>query len=503
MISLSLPVGFIDLKGLLGRRNKEEALFATQKMYSNATVGNTEELIGGLRAPESADIPLEIPEQAVEVADPLWKIWHTDPANHIMLAIAIILLAGKLGAEVARRLGAPEVTGELIMGMFLGNVWLFSGWRFFDFLREMHFLEILADFGAVILLLTVGLHTDLRAMLRVGLSSFLVAVGGIVAPAGLGFLVGHFMLPEAPLETKLFLGITLSATSVAITLRVMDELKMLNTTEARIVLGAAILDDVIVLMLLGMVSGIALSGRISFIGLGITGGISLMFLFAVCIASLRYNLAFGDFVTKRLPEGLKIAIVAVTCLVLAFLAESIGLHTILGAFGAGLLLQHVRLIDFEYKEHNIDWIVRVASWILVPILFVRVGAQVELESFFNLKVVLIGLAITGAAILGKLFCSVCIVERGLNRLAIGIGMAARLEVTLIIAAIGKELGVLSDALFASIVVMTVLVALISPPLLKIVLLRQKKGLVPLKSPIPCVSEDTRKVKERLKRLGRG
>lgn len=467
---------FIDLKGLFSRRGKEGHLCATQEVYSSAMEGDAGELIGDLRVPETVDVPLEVPGQVVEVVKPLWKIWHTDPANHILLAIAIILLAGKLGEEVARRLGGPGVTGELLMGMFLGNVWLFSGWRFFDFLREMEFLKVLGDFGAIVLLLTVGLHTDIRAMLRVGLSSFLVAAGGVFAPAGLGFLVGYFMLPESPLETKLFLAITLCATSVAIKLRVLDELKMLDTTEARIIIGAAIVDDVITLLLLGMVSGIAISGKVSFVSLSITGGMSLLFLFAVGILSLKFNWAFGNFVTRRLPENLKIAIVAVICLCLAFLAESIGLHTIIGAFGAGLLLQNIKLRDSEGKEHDINWFVRIAYWILVPILFVRVGAQVEIESFFNLKVVLMGLAITGAAILGKMFCSVCVVKRGVNRLAIGIAMIPRLEVTLIIAAIGKGLGVLSDALFSSIVVMVVITALVSPPLLKMVLLRQKKRL---------------------------
>jgi hypothetical protein len=108
MSSLSLSLGFTDLKGLFGQRGKEGPLYATQEVYSSAMEGNAEELVGGLKAPETVDIPLGIPEQVVEVVKPLWKIWHTDPANHILLAIAIILLAGKIGEEVARRLGGRE-----------------------------------------------------------------------------------------------------------------------------------------------------------------------------------------------------------------------------------------------------------------------------------------------------------------------------------------------------------------------------------------------------------
>src|SRR3989338_1644630 len=387
----------------------------------------------------------------------------TDSTN-ILFAIAIILATAKIVEIVAKKLGDPGITGELIMGIFLGNFWLLSGGEFFDFLREMDILRLFAELGAIVLLVKVGLHTDLRALMRVGISSFLVAVGGIFATL--------VLLPEAPIATKLFLAVSLCATSMAVKLRVLDELKMLETTEGRIIIGAAMADDVITLMLLGVVSGIAVKGEV-YQGLVVTLIVSVLFFLVVGAVGLKYNLLFGDFVTKKLAESLKIPVIIIVCLGLALLAESVGLNTVLGAFVAGLLLQKVRLRDFEYKEQGLEWFVGVAGWTLIPIFFVKVGAEVHIESFFNLKIVLVGLGITVAAVLGKLFCSVCVVEKGVNRLAIGVAMIPRLEVGLITATIGKNMGVLNDALYSSIVVMVVLTSLASPYLLKALLLRRK------------------------------
>lgn len=399
----------------------------------------------------------------------------TDTINYILLAIAIVLLAAKIGETIAKRLGDPGITGELVMGILLGNFWLVSGVKFFDFLREMPLLKLFEELGAIVLLVKVGLHTDLRAMLRVGLSSFLVAVGGVLAPLVLGFLVGVVLIPEAPITTKLFLAVSLCATSMAVNLRVLDELNILDTTEGRIIIGAAMADDVITLILLGMVTGIATSGMISFTNLVGTGFVSLLFFLVVGAVGLKYNLVFGDFVTQRLAESLKTPVIVIVSLGLALLAKFVGLNMVLGAFVAGLLLQNVRMRDFEYKEHGLEWFVGITGWILVPMFFVRVGAEVHIESFFSLKIVLVGLGITVAAVLGKLFCSVCVVEKGVNRLAIGVAMIPRLEMGLIAATIGKSMVVLSDALYSAIVVMVVLTSLASPSLLKTVLLRKKKG----------------------------
>lgn len=445
----------------------------------------TEEVAGIIErisvVPEPVAVPPEPPAEVIEEV-PAWEIWHTDPAEHVLLAVAITLVAGKVGGETARLLGVPAVVGKIIIGMILGNIYLLSGWDFFNFLRVMPFLKHLSDLGALTLLLTIGLRTNLGATLRVGVSSVLVALGGLVAPAGLGFLVGHFLLPESPFNTKLLLSIVLCASSMGIILKVLDELKMLHTLEGRIITGAVILGDAVTLLGFGVACGIITSGQIPLVGVIITIIIVSFFFSAIVITSLRYGEVLGNFVTRKVPEGLKLAMAVTLCLVLAFLAESIGMHTIVGAFAAGLLLQHMRLKESDGKEYSIEWLIRPAYMILVPIFFVRAGAQVRWESFLDTNTVILGLALTGASILGKLFCSLCPVERGINRLAIGLAMVPKLEVTLILASIGRGIGVLDDAIFSAFVMLIVLTSTVSPPFLKMVLLRKKS--VPEGPPVP-------------------
>lgn len=167
----------------------------------------------------------------------------------------------------------------------------------------------------------------------------------------------------------------------------------------------------------------------------------------------------------------------ISALLLAFMSGSIGLHTVIGAFVAGLLLRNVKLKDSPDREYGaVERIIRPYYTILVPILFVRVGAQVELESFLNLNAVLLGIAITGAAIIGKMFCSVCPIERGTNRIIIGIGMAMKLEGTLILSGIGRDMGILDDVVFSSIIMVIVFTSVLCPSFLKASVVRQKRRL---------------------------
>ncbi len=445
---------------------------------------------------------LEVPAAGLEDVEAGPGLWHTDPADSVLLAIVIVVAAAKAGEEAARRLGFPQVVGELVMGIILGNIFLFTGWNFFNFLHEMPFLKILSEIGVIVLLLMVGVHTDLKAMLRVGLSAFLVAFGGILAPAGLAYFISYVFLPDASIHTRLFLAASLCATSVAIKLKVFHELGRLQTTEARIVIGAAVIDDILVLLILAAISGIAITGQFSPAGVAVTGGAAVAFLLALGVVSLRYGEVFGDFVTRKCPEGIKIFIIVVVCLGLAFLAEFIGLATIVGAFSAGLFLRHVKAKSLMGKERSMEELILPAYVVIVPIFFVFVGAQVRLDSFMNIDAVVLGLSITVAAIVGKLFCSVCVVEKGVNRLAIGIAMIPRLEVALIIASVGKGLGVLGDTLFSAIIVMVAITAIMSPPLLKLVLTRSKE-FVPKRPLVPYrLSDESRRELLRSRQLGR-
>ncbi|MDO8137293.1 MAG: cation:proton antiporter [Candidatus Brocadiales bacterium] len=439
----------------------------------------TEEVAGiieRISGPEPVVVPPEPPAEVIEEVPP-WEIWHTDPTGNILLGTAIILAAAKIGGETARLFKLPPMVGKVFIGMVLGNIYFLTGWDFFNFLRAMPFLKMLSHFGALTLLLTAGLHTDLGAVLRVGVSSTLVCLGGIVAPGGLGLLLGYFLLPDAPMSEKLLLAVIMCCTSTGALLFTLRELKVINTLEGRVLLGGTVLTDITVFLAFSIVSGIVVRGGVPLMGVMISVGIASLFLTGILIASLRYGEKVGDFMTRKIPEGLKISIVAILCLLLAFLTESIGLQTVIGAYAAGLLLRNMRLKDTDDREYNVEWIIRPAYMLLVPMLFVRAGAMITWESFLNIETVFLGLAVAGAAILGKLFCGVCPLERGINRLAIGVGMAIKLEMTLILAGIGRDMGILNDAVFSSFMMVIILTSTIGPFLLKLILSR-KEILVP-------------------------
>ncbi|HHT9118388.1 MAG TPA: cation:proton antiporter, partial [Candidatus Hypogeohydataceae bacterium YC38] len=339
----------------------------------------------------------------------------TDPANHFLLWVVLIIVAAKVGERVARSLGLPQVLGELSMGVLLGNVYFLSGWGFFNFLREETLLKVLGELGALTLLLIVGLHTDLRALKQAGLSVLYVALGGIVAPAVLGYLACLFFLPDASIYTCFFVVAALCVNSVGIITRVFHEMGRLDSLEARIAIAATLIDAILVFLIIGAVSGIIRTGHLTATSVILTVSISVLFLALITATNLRYGQDLGDFVTERFAESSKVFIVTVMFFSLAYFAKSIGLAAILGAFGAGLLLQNVRLRDSGGKERGMEELVRPAYWVFVPIFFVLVGSEVRLESFLDRTAVLIGTGITIAAILGKLFCGLCVVERGVNR----------------------------------------------------------------------------------------
>lgn len=408
---------------------------------------------------------------------PAWDIWHKDPTHNVILAVAIILIAAKIAGWMARMLRLPEVVGKLIIGMILGNVFAFTGWDFFDFLRTMPFVKMVSYFGTLILLFTAGLNTDLRALLRVGTSSLLVGLGGIIVPAGLGLMVGHFLLPDTSSGTKLLLAIILCNSSTGLLLAVLSELKAINTLEGRVIVAATILTDIVVILIFGVVSEFAARGGVSLMGMSVSFGIAITSLIISLITILRYGEKFGNFLTRRMTEGLNIPIVVILSLLLAFMFGSVGLHTVIGAFIAGLFLRNVKLRNSDDGEHrNVESFIRPFYMLLVPILFVRVGAQVEMKSFLNMEAVSLGLAITGAAVIGKMFCSVCPIEKGINRLGIGIGMATKMEGTLILSGIARDMGLLNDVVFSSVIMVIVFTSIACPSLLKASLVRQKRRL---------------------------
>ena len=415
-----------------------------------------------------------------------------------LLAIIAILVAAKLFGEISERCGLPSVFGELVGGIILGNLVLLNpAWGFFEALRIIPVqgywpitVDSLARLGVIILLFEVGLQSTVKGMMKVGASSFIVAVLGVIAPLILGFGVSWFFIRNIPIGlahivpagfslfyVHLFVGSVLCATSVGITARVFKDLGKLQMKEAQIILGAAVIDDVLGLIVLAVISGIVTSAEsgqpVAF------GTVSRLILMSILF--LVGTLFAGVFLVPRIMKQLArlrtSGVVLVSSLVfaflLAYLANLAGLAPIVGAFAAGLLLEEVHFRGFR-EDVQIERLIRPVSTFLVPIFFVLMGIQVRLESFANPSIIGLAAGLTIAAILGKQICGLGIVEKNLDRLTIGIGMIPRGEVGLIFSSIGRSFKVIDDATFSAVVIMVIVTTLITPPLLNLTLRRKRK-----------------------------
>jgi len=400
---------------------------------------------------------------------------HSDPIAPVILGLIVILLAAKLGGEIFEKLNQPAVLGELIFGIIIGNLALLSGGAFsFGHLLEAEAIDIMARLGVMILLFQVGLESNIKEMMKVGISSFIVAIIGVVAPMVLGYYVSSWIIPEAGFNAHLFIGATLTATSVGITARVLKDLNKLATAEAKIILGAAVIDDVLGLIVLSIVSGIVISGTISATSIATISLTSVIFLVGSILVGLKAAPIIGKWVSRMKVEGMKIVTAFLFLFIMAYLADMMGLATIVGAFAAGLVLDDVSFKNKE--EHHIEVLVKPLYCIFVPIFFVLMGTQVKLDAFLDPKIVMIALGITAASIIGKQVCGLGVKCPEASKLTVGIGMISRGEVGLIFAGVGKELGVINDSLFGAIIIMVILTTLVTPPLLKWSLARQEKAV---------------------------
>ena len=400
------------------------------------------------------------------------------------MVFALIIVAAKLGGEVLGRLGQPPVLGELLMGVLLGNLSLF-GITALEPLRDSSMLRVVAEIGAILLLFEVGVESDLFQLLAVGWSSLVVATLGVIAPMILGYVVSSQLLPDASWLTHLFVGGTLTATSVGITARVLKDLGRANTKEARIILGAAVADDVIGLVVLAVVSGLVSAATAS----SGSGGVSVgAVLWIVVKASLFLSLAVivGRFWSQRIfvhaaklqVPGVLLGLCLCFCFVVAAISGFVGLAPIVGAFAAGIVLEEVHYHPFrERGERKVEELLFPITTLIVPVFFVMMGFRVDLKSFDSPAVLGFAALITLVAIAGKQICGLGVLERGLDRLAIGVGMIPRGEVGLIFAGMGATLTlagkpILSPTTFSALVLMIMLTTFITPPLLKMVFERK-------------------------------
>ncbi len=421
----------------------------------------------------------------------------------VLLSLVFIYLASKLGGELSKLVDLPPVLGELVAGVIVGvsalHLLVFpeAGATASDsvvitilqqiaglspdnieavFTSQSEVISVLAELGVIILLFEIGLESDLRELQKVGVRAAIVAVVGVVAPffAGTFGLILIFGMPTIP---AVFAGAALTATSIGITSKVLSELGQLKSTEGQIIVGAAVIDDVLGIIVLAVVASLAKTGDVDILNLVYLIVSATAFLLGSIFLGKFFNKSFVAVAEKLQTRGKLVIPALIFAFSMAFLANAIHLEAILGAFAAGLVL------DETDKRKELDQQVIPIADILVPIFFVSVGARVDLSvlnptsadnrqgliiAAFLIVVAVIGKVITGWSIFGK---------EKINRLAIGIGMIPRGEVGLVFAGIGAASGVLDKPLQAAIIIMVILTTFVAPPLLRFAFKGEKEELL--------------------------
>jgi Kef-type K+ transport system membrane component KefB len=398
----------------------------------------------------------------------------------VLIGIALMLVLAKLVGEVFERNGQPAVLGELTAGIILGNLVLL-GFHGLEPLKTNEIIAGLAEIGVIILLFEVGLESDIKEMLEVGWSSLAVAVLGVIAPFFLGLGVAAFFIPGEATLGHIFIGATLCATSVGITARVFKDLNKLSTREARIVLGAAVIDDVLGLLILAVVAGAikaAVAGSsLSLLAVSLIAGKAILFLIVSVLVG-QYLVPHVLRGAGRLEtRGVLLTLAVSFCFLLSWAAAKVGLAPIVGAFAAGLVLDEVHYKPVGGRtERDLSDLLQPVSTFLVPIFFVLMGLKVDLSLFAKTELLGFALTLTVAAILGKQICGLGVFQKATDRIVIGLGMIPRGEVGLIFAGIGASLllptnagqlePVVSKSTFGAVVIMVFITTMISPPALK-------------------------------------
>lgn len=452
---------------------------------------------------------------------------HVDPFAFILIDFALLIVAAMIGRWAAGRAGQPAVLGELVIGIVVGNVCYWLGWP--GAVLGMHLSEALAlmgevwtsglavrdaaahvfseaqlapggagaellsvltgprgdylvnlaaalwlfsNLGVILLLFVVGLESTVREMLAVGMRALMVAVVGVVVPFALGFAAMRMLLPSAPSTVALFVAATLCATSVGITARVFRDLGRMQTAEAKVILGAAVIDDILGLIVLAVVVGIVARGGVQF------GDVT-----RICVLSalfLGIVVAFGERVVRALipvmhaldRANLRLLFPLALAFAASWLASQIGLAAIVGAFAAGLVLNE-ELFPPDESRRTMEEMVQPVEVLFAPIFFVLMGLQVNLETFLSPATAGIACALVVVGLVGKLVAGLP-AGPGVDHLTVGIGMVPRGEVGLIFASVGRSLGVVDDALFSAVVIMVVVTTLLAPILLKWSLQRARR-----------------------------
>jgi Kef-type K+ transport system membrane component KefB len=440
---------------------------------------------------------------------------HTDPFAFVVLGLAAVVTIAMLGRWLAGRFRQPPVLGELAIGVLVGNVGYWLGLPLFVLVMHLgdarpvfrevwrsgeavpvvaarvlgpeslepggvaakllpltigphglplvyagFALSLFSVLGVLILAFMVGLESSVGELRKVGVKAGLVAVVGVAAPFVLGLALGLWLLPEEGRPAQLFVAATLCATSVGITARVLKDLGKVQTAEARVILGAALIDDVLGLLLLAVVAGIAVTGTIDPIEVARLSGLSVIFLGVVLVFGERIARGAAHIFESLDREQGKLLFPLALAFALAWVADLIQLASIVGAFAGGLIISEEYFGEGS-RGRKIEDLVAPLETIFAPVFFVLMGMQVNLASFTDPSTMILAGAFTAVAIIGKLAAGLP-AGRGVDRLSVGMGMVPRGEVGLIFASIGKTMGLVSDAVFSAIVIMVIVTTFITP-----------------------------------------
>jgi Kef-type K+ transport system membrane component KefB len=407
------------------------------------------------------------------------------PEAHLALLLALVLVAAKLGGEIAVRLKQPAVLGELLAGIAIGSL----PSPLFSELRSNDAIDILSRLGLLILMFEVGLECTVRGVLAVGASAAAVAVLGTTGSLAMGWLSAGLFLPGTSVEVHVFVGAAITATSVGITARVFKDLKRMQTIEARTILGAAILDDIMALVILSLVSGWVVHH-----GAATSSPVPMLVMLAKTLGFLALAIVLGTYGTPRMfafvaalrTGGALLAAGLAFCFFLAWAAQAMGLAPLVGAFAAGLVLEDLHSARFVARgERSLSQLMEPISGFLVPIFFVLMGIRADVSALPQPGTLVLIFGLTFAAIIGKLTCALG-ANRGVNRLAVAAGMMPRGEVTLIFAALGRTLYVngapiIDSTRYSALVAVVILTTIFTPWALKRSLLRKPPEAVGMHS----------------------
>ena len=411
----------------------------------------------------------------------------------VLLTLIFIYIASKIGSEIAKRLDLPPVLGELVAGVIIGvsalhlvifpeggftasDSWIMSGLQLLNnlspeavnniFTAQSEVISVIAELGVIILLFEIGLESDLRQLKEVGIQAFVVAFIGVTAPFAAGTLGLMYFFHVAAIPA-IFAGAALTATSIGITSKVLAEIGQLKSKEGQIIVGAAVIDDVLGIIVLAVVASLAKTGEVDITNVAILLVSAIAFLFGSILLGGFFNKSFVALVAKLETRGNIIIPAFIFAYMMAFIGNAIHLEAILGAFAAGLVL------DETDARKELDELIKPIADLLVPVFFVTVGARADLSvlnpmipenrSGLLIAVFMLAIAIAGKVITGWVVFGI----PDINRLAIGVGMVPRGEVGLVFAGIGTASGAIDKPLEVAIIIMVIMTTFLAPPFLRI------------------------------------